>query len=303
MNVALTEKYRPNEFEAVVGHAAQVRSLKAALAKGVAKAYLFSGPSGVGKTTLAYIAAKTVGCEAVYDVDAASKTGIEDMRAVAEAMLFRPLGGETKAIIVDEVHALSKPAVQSLLKILEKPPSWGYWFLCTTEPQRVLKTVQTRCLHYALKPVATEAIIDYLSEIAQAERLKVREEIIELCAQAAEGSPRQALANLALCLEAKNVAGANALLQSAQGSNEAVELARLLVRGAGWPDVQELLRGLTTVDAEGVRHVVRAYVTKVILNDNSKGRAESCMAILEAFDKPFYTTACLTLACGKLTLQ
>ncbi len=310
MTEPLINKYRPKEFSEIVGQDAVVRSLQTVLKKGSSKTFLFTGQSGTGKTTLARIVVKEVGCAPadILEIDSATYTGIDDMRAIAATLLYKPLGdGAVKAIIVDEAHALSSSAMKSLLKTLEAPPPWAYWILCTTEPMRLPETIRTRCTRYDLKSVGISDLGDLLETIAEKENLSsVDGRIIDLCAKEAGGSPRQAIVNLTLCSGAKTYAEAQELLRSAIESEEAVNLARALVKGIQWSEVQQLLNGLQNVNPESVRHVVRAYVSKVTLNAKSEQSAGRGLEILDAFSEPFNSADGVTpvlLACGKVLLS
>jgi DNA polymerase-3 subunit gamma/tau len=301
---SLITKYRPQSFEEVVGHDAAVRALEGSIAAGNATAFLFTGPSGTGKTTLARIVAKAVGCEPgnLIEIDAATNTGIEAMREVTADLIYKPIGGNIKAVIVDEAHALSKAASQSLLKILEEPPDWVYWFLCTTEETRVLPTLRTRCFKVDLKPVNKKELLRLLTYVIKEERIKLPTGVAELCAEEAQGSPRQALSYLAVCASVENIDEACELIGSALGSAEAVDLARLLVRGGNWADAQLLLRKLKDTDPESVRRVVQAYLTTVIVNAKMEMEAGRALEILDHFSQPFYQMGGLVLACGKALL-
>src|ERR1035437_4548929 len=312
MTEALINKYRPISFDEVVGHDAVVRSLQTVLKRGSSKTFLFTGPSGVGKTTLARIVAKEVGCAPadLLEIDAVTFTGIDDMRAVTANLIYKPLGeGAVKAIIIDEFQGLSKAALQSLLKILEEPPAHVFWFLCTTEPARIPANIQTRCTCYELKAVSVSALALLLDDVATKEKIfdgPQGAKVIDLCAQEANGSPRQALANLALCEGARTFAEAKELLRSAIESEEAITLVRALVRGAGWDEVQGLLSKLGGVNPESVRHIVRAYVSKVVLSAKSEAAAGRGLEILDAFSEPFNSSdglAPLLLACGRVLLS
>lgn len=304
-NDAFITKYRPSTFEEVVGHVDQVSSLKSAVTKKRARTFLLTGPSGTGKTTLARIAAATVGCHPhdILEIDAATRTGIDDMREVTDAISYRPVGdSKFKAVIVDEVHALSKPATQSLLKATEDPPNWAYWFLCTTEAARVLPTLRTRCFRVDLKPLSDAVLIKLLDRVATKEKLVCNDNVINVCVDAAEGSARQALSNLAVCAEVRTGKKAALLLRSVTSDNaDAAMLARALMFG-NWIEAQKVLNKLGGLNPESVRYVVRAYVSKVVRGAKKDSVAGRGCEVLDAFSEPFYDNAALDLAVGKVLL-
>lgn len=307
-NETLYTKYRPRDFDSVIGQDTIVQSLKAVIKSNNNHALLFHGPSGTGKTTLARICAYELGAEDrdILEIDAATFTGIDDMRKVTETLNYRLVGrSSVRPVIVDETHRLSPAAFSALLKPIEEPPSWVYWFLCTTELGKVPQNIKTRCTPYGLKPVPTSEIRELLTNIAKKERFngKQIDSIIDLCSKEAHGSPRQALVNLGACASAASLDDAKELMKSAQDSAEAVDLAKLLSMGRGWLEVKECLADLKEKDsnAESVRMVVQAYVTAVIMGD--KNPKPSLFAVLEAFSVPFPSgngIAPLVLACGKL---
>lgn len=304
-------KYRPQTFDEVVGQDAVVRSLRRVVKDRSARTFLFTGPSGTGKTTLARICAKEMGCAPsdIEEVDAATNTGVDDMRAVTSNLMYMPMGGGSKAIILDEAHRLSKQAWESLLKVLEEPPAFSVWFLCTTEPTKVPKTIVTRCFPAELKPVSSQVIEDLLTEVAGEENLydgPQGEQVIRLCARQAEGSPRQALVYLAACAGAKTVQEAKTLLRTAEESSEVIDLARQLLKGTKWGDVQETLSKLTETSAESIRQVIRAYMSKVVLGAKSDDEAARGVEILDVFSESFASDNSLApviVACGRLLLQ
>lgn len=204
--------------------------------------------------------------------------------------------------IVHNCHMLSKSAWASLLKIVESPPNHVYWFLCTTEAGKVPAAIKTRCLSYELKAVPSQTLAEFLDDIVSEEKLKVADGVLTLCAKEAKGSPRQALANLAVCATAKTKAEAAELLASAEESAAAINLARALYQGAGWSELVKIIAGLNTENPESVRHVIRAYGTSMLLK-SAKG-TQNTLAVLEAFGTPFNSSDGVTpllLACGRLT--
>lgn len=289
---SLITKYRPKSFEEVIGQDDVVKSLKSAVKKGLSHATLFTGGSGVGKTTLARILLIANGCTGggdVYEYDAASFTGIDDIRALKVTLQTRPLGGRPKGIIIDEFHTLSKQSFDALLKVIEEAREWLYWVFCTTEPEKVRQTIRTRCTCYHLKAVHKDELHDLLVDIADKEEFKCSDEVIGVCAREARGSPRQAISFLAVCADIKNRAEAAALIQSADESTEAINLARLLVKRADWSQCLECLGTLSELNGESIRHVVRAYVTTTILGTRKTKDAAYLYKILDAFSTPFFS--------------
>jgi DNA polymerase III gamma/tau subunit len=257
-------------------------------------AYLFHGPSGTGKTTLGRIVARGE----IIEVDAATFTGIDAMRGLVEtarAPSIMDSEGE-RTIIVDECHRLSGQAWDSLLKVVEEPPAHLYWVFCTTNLGKVPKTIQTRCETYGLKPVDSEDIADLLERVADREGIKTTKEILSLAAKTAEGSPRQALAYLAVLNGVKDKEEALALMQTATERDEVIDFIKYLVfdRNASWEGAQKHLKGLkeAEVDAESIRIVCVNFVSACALNakPGNTGYVKRLMAILDAFGQPYPQT-------------
>lgn len=307
-NDTLAVKYRPQALDQVIGQDNLVASLTTVIEKRSAHAFLFVGPSGCGKTTLARIAANMMGCAEIKEEDAATNNGIDAMRVITTALQYKPMGGGGKGILLDEVHMLSKQAWNSLLKSLEEPPDWACWFLCTTDADKVPKTVVTRCARFEVKPVKWDVLAnDLLIPVANEEQMTCPDEVVHVCARLADGSPRQALVNLAMCADQTDPALAAALLRNVVDDEKVgIDLARALMKGAPWPELVKLIEALAEENPEGVRHVVRAYATKAVLGAKSPQQAQRPLAILSNFSTPFNTAdglSPLVLAVGRLVAR
>lgn len=301
---ALILKYRPETFDEVIGQAAVCKSVSAALKKHRGHAFLFSGPSGVGKTSIGRIIAREVECEPIdlIEVDGASTTGIDAMRDLLSHLQYASPG--PRVIIVDEVHAVSSQAVKSLLKSLEEPASNVYWVLCTTELSKVPREIRTRCLDYTLKPVPRKGLLGLVIRVAKEEQMKIRRslESLAVIAELADGSPRQALSILAQCSDLTDEEEVRSLCAGVEpASKEAVDLCRLLLKGGNWQQLSACIAKIDT-PPESVRIIVLRYMAATIIKTKSPQRV---LAVMEEFSQPFLDRegkAPILLACGRLSL-
>ena len=283
--------YRPTDLDDVIGQDAVVRSLKSVLRDKRSSSFLFCGPSGTGKTTLARIAADMVGCapSSILEIDAATRTGVDDMRTIQEGLRYKPLGkSKAKVIIIDECHMLSKSAWNSMLKVVEEPPEHVYFFFCTTEPGKVPKTIQTRCSAFTLKLISDKLLSDLVQQVAKQEKIKLKDEVAKIIVAEAHGSARQALVNLASCAGAKDRAEAATVLRTALQSEGALELCRFLVKDSkSWPKALDLINQLGDENPESVRIMVVNYLGVVIKKERNASRAGQLLEILAEFSTPY----------------
>jgi len=218
--IVLARKWRPQNFDEVVGQQFITTTLKNSLSSGkVAHAILFSGPRGVGKTSTARILAKSINCDKgptptpcsvcvncieisegksidVIEIDAASHTGVGDVREIIENIKYLPVSGKTKVYIIDEVHMLSNSAFNALLKTLEEPPEHALFILATTEVSKIPLTILSRCQKYDFKKVSSNDIKNSLTEITSRENIEIDDSTIHMIASESDGSLRDALSLL-----------------------------------------------------------------------------------------------------------
>jgi len=307
MDDVLYIKHRPKDFSEVVGQDDAVATLMSlAKQKKFPHALAFFGESGCGKTTLARIVARKLKCGGpdLNEINAAESRGIEMVRSIQKRMSLKPISGKCRVWIIDECHQLTSDAQSALLKILEDSPRHVYFMLCTTDPQKLKKTIHTRCTKIIIKPVQTADMIKLIKKVAREENATVSDEVIDKIVEVAEGSCRQALVSLNAVIGMDE----DDMLQAIVNSNiqdDAFELAKLLMNPkANWTAVAEKLKEFKTreIDPEGIRRMVLGFAGGCL---RGKGNHPRSYNIIIAFADNFFDSghAGLAAACYEVVKQ
>lgn len=305
MTDELYKKYRPRSFKNVIGQAGAVRSLEALIKRGLPHALLFSGPSGDGKTTLARIVAQILECGEpdLNEINAANTKGVDTIRDIDRYSRMMPVSGPVRVYLIDEAHMLTKDAMNAILKVLEDPPKRAYFMLCTTDPQKLIKTIHTRCSEIKLSALSLTDLGLVCQRVIDKEGLSVSETVLKEIVEAADGSARKALVILE---QVGYIEGEEAQLEAIKtttiNKDLGMSLARLLYNPSSkWQEVAAVLKEIKD-DPEGVRYLVLGYARSCLL-----GRGDArAFKIIDVFSKNFYDSkkaglaaACYEVVCLK----
>ena len=307
--MSLYQKYRPTSFEEMIGNELAVKSLEKAIEKkDHSHVYLFTGPAGTGKTTAARIMANKLGAGEldIREVNTASNRGIDTARDIISQMRQLPMSGDCVVYILDEVHKFTPDMQNALLKPLEDTPDHVYFFLCTTDPQKLIKALVTRCTKVQFTSLDAIQLLKLLKKVNKLEEGDVSRDILEDIADKSEGCPRTALVILERVLSLETEEERKQYLKDGyfgEADPEVIELCRALLDEKNkWKSIATILKNLNTseklVDSEKVRYAVLGYMNAVLLNGSLSPRA---VVAIEAFSEPTYnngkfgiTLACLT---------
>ena len=297
--MSLYNKHRPTTFDEMAGNQKTLSACINLISKeNPPNSYLLIGGTGCGKTTLARIIAKELGCVGsdFKELDSAQYRGIDDVRDIRNKSQYKPMEGECSVWLLDECHKLTNDAQNALLKILEDPPANVYFILSTTDPQKLLKTIKGRCSTFELSPLADDEMYKLLRKIVKAEGERMDKDVYEQIIQDSMGHPRNAINILEQVLAVDSDDRLEMAKRKAEEAGEAIELCRALVAGKSWKSVSVILKGLKQQEPESIRRNVLGYASAVLLNSPENDR---CGLILEEFKNPLYDIGFpgLVLAC------
>ena len=298
--MSLYHTYRPTKFSEVVGNKETITALQNMVKmKDPPSVFLFHGPTGCGKTTLARILLRELGCKGqdLHEVDSASHSrGIDSVRDIIDRARYLPLEGSIRGWIMDEFHQTTSAAQHAFLKILEDPPSHAKFVLATTNPNKIISTVKGRCSQFEVELLDTSPMVRLLYRVAKEEGADISRKILGQITDSSGGHVRDALQILEQVLSVDEDQREEAAQQIAQREAEVVELCRALLDRQVWKKVSSILGELKGhKEPESIRRAVLGYCSAVLL----KGPNATAAVILDEFAENFYDTGFpgLVLAC------
>lgn len=294
--MSLQERYRPQTFDDVLGHKVHIKAIKAQLANpDRQKIFVFVGPGGLGKTSLAYIVAKELGCKYPLLINAPKSGSKDELNDLVDQMMWAPIDGSAaKVAIIDEIHAISKQAWDTLLVPLEHGAPFAYWLLCTTELGKIPEAIKRRCVFFHLKALPYDELRAYVELIALKEDLNLSSEILDLVTEQAFGGVGQALVNLDQVKACESIAEVRELLcVSDIGDDSSIgQMAQLMIKGSkNWKAYQPLIAEIVRHQDVGVKFGLSAYLGSVIMKTSSEGTVMNLLRMLDAVEQmpPFLT--------------
>ena len=290
------KKYRPKTLARMVGNETTVQALTNMLERNtLPHTLLFTGPSGCGKTTLARILKQELDCLDVdfKEMNCADFRGIDTIREISRTMNLAPMG-KCRIWLLDEAHQLSKDAQNGALKILEDTPKHVYFFLCTTDQQKLLKTIRTRCCEMSVSLLNYKELEKLARRTMKREKIELDTDTMEELVAAAVGSARMLLVLLDKIANLSPEEMITAIRQKMEEENEAIELCRALISRIPWKGIAEILKNLKG-EPETIRYAVLGYARAVLLNKCDSRAA----VVIDCFRENFYDSkqAGLTYAC------
>lgn len=271
---SLPVKYRPTSLEEIIGNESTVEALVSCLDRptGVPHTFLFQGPSGCGKTTLARIVANKLGGspEDVKEYNISKMRGIDTAREIIDNCRYAPLRGKMKIFVLNEVHKATNEFQNAMLEILEEPPKHVYFILVTTDPEKLLKTVRTRCVTFQVSSLQRVKIMKLLRRVCTQEKVEIPISILQKISEYCNGSPRQALVMLDQVIDIENEEDAlQVILDNTLNETSLLELCQLLLKPTTpWKTLADTLRKIDD-EPEKIRYAILSYMTKVLLDTPS----------------------------------
>ena len=287
-------KYRPDKFEDFKGNSATVGMLERFLDdENRPRAYIFEGSYGCGKTTLAKLMASKLGIGKLdlKEMNCSDFTGVDDMRNnIIRTIRIKAWGGNNKGYILDEVQKLSNSAQNSLLKDLETPPPGVYFFLCTTEPEKIIKPLVNRCIECHVEKLRRSTMGDLLFQVIDREGLEVSKDIVETIINAAEGIPRTALKMLNKIIGVTDIEEVIDLVSQVNvKEKEIIDIARMVVKGEKFSTILNVYLKIKA-DPENIRRAILGYLNACFKMDKSNSDYRKFAYLISIFSPNLFSS-------------
>lgn len=284
-NIELYRKYRPKTLEDIVGNESTIKSLKKELENG-SHVFLMTGPAGCGKTTIARIMAREVGAGEldIKEINSAENRGIDTAREIMEQMRYNPSDGSALVWILDEMHMITSAGQNALLKALEDTPDHVYFFLATTNPEKLIAPLKTRCSIINVQALSHDEMMYLLKRTSRAEQKKLDAEVYEKIIEMCDGGSRKGLKLLSKVIYLETTEEMLEVLNTSVESDdkpETIEFCRALMNSnSSLKSLMNILKSVDTSDAEKVRQSVMGYMNACILKGTITNEA---VATIQAF--------------------
>jgi len=286
--MSLYQQVRPKKLQNVVGNESLKMALGATLNEQPDKrnhAILFKGPSGCGKTTLALILAAEFGADenSTFVYNAANTRGIDTVREVAQQAMFSGFGAKSKVFIFDESHQITGPAQEALLKLVEDNPPHAYFIFCTTEPEKLVKTLRNRCAQYEVDLLSRDEIMQLIRSVRESEKLTFDDDLIEAISYTCEGSPRAALVSLEQVMSLPIDQALDLLVSGTPLDAKVLDLCKVLItvpeqRKKRWRDAKAAFDAISE-EPEVVRRSIMTYLLNRITDFDDDGAVDVARVI------------------------
>jgi len=233
-------------------------------------------------------------------MNSASLRGIDDVRSIQNVVERSPMKGDCRVWIIDECHRMTSDAQSALLKTLEDPPAHAYFFLCTTEPSKMIRTVRTRCMDIKVNSITDSDLKTILENVCKKEKKKLPTNVLEKIVESSSGSARQAVVYLQQVMGLNSASAMLEALVPEAVQQQGIDIARAIFSKKKWIDVTKMLKEITE-DPEGIRRIVLGYARTILLSGNVN-KARKAIQVIEAFGEPFFNSgdAGLAAACFEI---
>lgn len=281
----LYRKYRPKNLKQMFGNETTLKTIKK-MEDNFPHSILLTGPKGTGKTTLGRIIRKMLDCGDFdfTELDTVSFGGIDVFRDIRKQLPYAPKSGESKVYLLDEAHEMTSKAQGSLLKALEEAPEHVYFILCTTNPEKLLDTVKSRCTTFSMETLSDDDMFKLISKVCKKEKKKLPEEVIYEIVDSSEGHPRNALTLLEKVIVLSDKKDMLKIASQRLLDGTTKDLCQKLLKGTNWKEISKILESIKDEPSETIRKSILNYMKSVLIN-SKKGNNNAWLIMSWFYEK------------------